>query len=110
MANYLDISGKLEAVRPGIMLGPDEQYEINDDKNVILKIQHMTQKSGKSDMETLPDALELFLGKDAVKQLEEKHPGATTRLSSLQLLFKAIMAAVTGETLEDADARFSGKK
>lgn len=106
MANLIDISAKLEAAKPRLQIAEDEIYEINDDKNVILKMSDAFDKSNSSDFEAMADLLNTLLGEDKVKEMEEKHPGITTRYSQLVVLMIAMTAAIQGIPYEVAEARF----
>ena len=105
MANYLNISGKLDNSKPGLILGPGEEYEIDDRKTTVIKVQEIIKKS-KGESEGMDQALELLLGKPALAKIEEKHPGATTRLSSLRVLFTAVTSSVAGLTYDEGEAQF----
>ena len=109
--NYIDISAYLDNSKPGLIIAPGEEYEIDDRKNTILKIQALMNKSkeGDSEFDAMTKALEALLGKESLKAIEENHPGMTTRLSSLKVIFTATMAAINGIDYEAADARFPGK-
>lgn len=108
MAHVVDISAKLEAVKPVLKLGPDEEYEINDDKNVILKMQSILE-GNIEDADEYSEMFKVFtdlLGKDAVKEMEEKHPGVTSRMSQIRVLIIAISAAISGNSFEVEEKRF----
>lgn len=105
MAKFIDISARLDDSKPGIIIAPGEQYEINDDKNNVINMNAAVKKA-KSELDGMETALNMLLGKDKVEEIEKNHPGMTTRLSSIKQLFIGAMAAVAGQTLEESDARF----
>jgi|BioPla2DNA2_1021312.scaffolds.fasta_scaffold00226_45 predicted DNA binding CopG/RHH family protein len=106
MANLIDISAKLEAARPRLQIAEDEIYEINDDKNAILKMQQAFEKSDTTDFDAMIKILDSLLGKENVKKMEANHPGITTRFSQITVLMIAISAAIQGMPYEVAEARF----
>lgn len=112
MNNYIDIAKHLEAAKPGLTLGPDEHYEINDDKNIMVQVDALQRKNkgDKDQFDALTSILELFFGKDQLAKMEENHPGVTTRISSMTVLMTATMAAISGEEFEDTKARFRENK
>lgn len=117
MANYLNISGKLDNSKPGLILGPGEEYEIDDRKSTVIKVQELVKNSAKkTDDETseadqieadvMGKALQLLLGKASMKAIEQKHPGATMRLGAIKILFTAAMASIAGLTYDEGEAQF----
>jgi hypothetical protein len=107
MAHIVDITGRLEAAVPQLRLSEDEVYTINDDKNVILKMQSATDKlSDEESIKSMGILLESLLGKEQIKEIEKNHPGATTSLSRMVVLSIGCMAAIQGISYEDAEARF----
>lgn len=113
MANIIDISSRLEAVKPVLKLSDTEQYPINDDKNAVLKANQLMSgktQEGESEFDDVYKTLELLLGKDALKQIEQLHPGATKGVNQLMVIFLATMAGVSGTSFEDMEARFQKTK
>lgn len=106
MANYIDISSKLEASKPMIRLGPNDAYEINDDKNAVLKMQAALKNESDNEIEGMSMLFTSLLGEEAVKDIEAKYPGATTRLSQMRVVMIAITAALSGISFEEAEKRF----
>ena len=109
MAQIIDISARLDASKPQLKFSETEIYDINDDKNNVIKADQMFRGGGDDDMpdlDKMSKALEMFLGKTAIKEIEKNHPGATTKLSAMRVIFTGIMAAINGWTIEEADARF----
>lgn len=107
MAHIVDITGRLEAAVPQLRLSEDEVYRINDDKNVILKMQAATDKlSDEESIKSFEVLLDALLGKEQLKAIEKNHPGATKSLSQMTVLSIACSAAIQGISYEDAEARF----
>lgn len=106
MANYIDITAKLEAAKPRLQLGPDDIYEINDDKNTVLKMQAALKDESMDELESMSLLFNSLLGEDAVKDIEAKYPGTTTRLSQMRVVMTAITAALSGISFDEAEKRF----
>lgn len=102
MSNIIDISARLESVIPQLKFSEDEVYEINDNKNAILKMQQKLEK-GEGSVDSFSIMFEEILGKEAVKKIEEKHPGATSRLSQMTVVAIGIMAGIHGISYEEAE-------
>lgn len=105
MAHVIDITSKLEAAKPIIRIG-EKDYEIDDNKNTVLKMQQGLLSEDKDQFSQMIAALEALFGKDKLKEIEAENPGLTTRVSQIKVLFISIMAAVEGETYEVVEARF----
>lgn len=105
MAHVIDITSKLEAAKPVIKIG-DKEYEVNDDKNTVLKMQQGLLSEDEDSFNQMIAALQSLFGKEKLKEIEKDNPGITTRVSMIQVLFKSILAAVEGVTYEVVDARF----
>lgn len=105
MSKYTDISARLDDAKPFLQVGKGEHYEINDDKNNVLKMNAAIAEA-KGDIDAYLIGLEILLGKEALEAIEVKHPGATTRLSMLRVLFHGAMASVGGVSFEEAEKRF----
>ncbi len=105
MAHIIDITSKLEAAKPIIKIG-EKEYEVNDDKNVVLKMQQGLLSEDEDSFNQMVAALEALFGKDKLKEIEQDNPGITKRVSLIQVLFKSILAAVEGVSYEVVEARF----
>lgn len=107
MANKINLLAQLEASKPVLVLGEGEEYEINDDKNVILKMDQILKDGGsENDIEGFDKMFEALLGKEAVKKMEANHPGITTRVSQMLVLMTGIIAAVRGVSYEEVAESF----
>lgn len=102
MAKTIDISGKLTNERPVLKLGEGKEYPIDNRKNTVLAIQ------GKIDaeVEALDEVLELALGKEAVKEINE----SDITFEDYQTIFVATIAGALGEDYEVVAARFQSAK
>ena len=103
---YVDISAKLDDSQPMLQLGKSEFYPINDDKNNVIKMNALIAENKGGDLDAYLLTLECLLGAEALAEIEAKHPGATTSLSKIRVLFTGAMAAVGGVSLEEAEKRF----
>lgn len=102
MSKVIDISGKLTNERPKLKLSDDKIYEIDDRKNTVLKFEQMVQNEDLSDVETVDKMIELMLGEDAAKEIEEMD----LSMIAYQSIMIAITAAISGEKYEVAERRF----
>lgn len=105
MAKFIDISARLDDARPGIIIAPGEQYEINDDKNNIIKMNAAIKKAA-SELDGMVIALGMLLGDDKVSEIEANHPGMTTRLGTIKQLFVGALSAINGEAPDEVEKRF----
>lgn len=105
MAKFIDISARLDDARPGIIVAPGEQYEINDDKNNVIKMNAEIKKA-KSELDGMVIALGMLLGEDKIAEIEEKHPGMTTRLGTIKQLFIGALSAINGDLPDEVEKRF----
>lgn len=108
MAKHINIADKLDAAKPRLYISEDEVYEINDDKNAVLKVQEMLGNS-EDELKEVDKVFKLLLGKEGYERLEANNKGVTTRLSQIRVLMIAIMAAISNEDYEVTEARFRGE-
>jgi hypothetical protein len=102
MAKTIDISGKLTNERPVLKLGEGKEYPIDNRKNTVLAIQSKID----GEAEALDEVLELALGKDAVKEINE----SDITFEDYQTIFVATIAGALGEDYEVVSARFQQAK
>ena len=105
MAKFIDISSRLDDAKPGVIIAPGEQYEINDDKNNIIKMNAEIKKA-KSELDGMVIALEMLFGKEALAEIEQNHPGMTTHLGTIKQLFVGALSAVNGDSPDEVEKRF----
>lgn len=108
MAHIIDIGAKLDNAKPVLQLDENEVYEIDDRKDNVLKIQQFMEKAETKEnvIDAMAKAVEMMIGKAAMKKIEETHPGLTQRVSTIQVLYIAGMAALGGESYEAVEERF----
>lgn len=102
MSKIIDISAKLTNERPKLKLAEDKAYEIDDRKNTIVLLNQKMQNADMNDITVIDDMIETVLGKDAAKEINDMN----LSISVYRSIMIAIMAAVTGEDYEVAEARF----
>lgn len=102
MSKIIDISSKLTNERPKLKLADDKIYEIDDRKNTILKMNQKMQNADIDNMEFIDEMIGILLGEKAAKEINEMD----LSISNYQSIMIAIVAAVTGEDYETAEARF----
>lgn len=102
MGKIIDISAKLTNERPQLKLAEDKIYDIDDRKNTILLLNQKMQGSDLNDLNAIDEMIEVVLGEKAAKEINDMN----LPIVAYQSIMIAIMAAVTGEEYEAAEARF----
>lgn len=102
MSKIIDISAKLTNERPKLKLAEDKIYEIDDRKNTILQLNQKMQNADLNDLNVIDEMIKVVLGKKAAKEINDMN----LPIVAYQSILIAIMAAVTGEEYEAAEARF----
>lgn len=102
MSKIIDISAKLTNERPLLKLSEDKIYEIDDRKNNIILLNQKMQGEDLNDLLVMDEMIEIVLGEKAAKEIN----GMNLPIVAYQSIMIAIMAAVTGEEYEVAEARF----
>jgi len=106
MSKMIDISAKLTNERPKLKLAEDKIYEIDDRKNTVLQLNQKMQQADLEDLTFIDELIKMMLGEEAAKEIDEMD----LSLSAYQNIMVAIVAAVTGESFEVAEARFRKEK
>lgn len=98
----VDIAPHLEDAPKFIKLGPGDEnvFKVDDRMSTVIKIQDLTNE--KSDLKTMYKALELALGKEAMKKIDEMDLG----LAAFQNLFIGMMAAISAKKFEEMEKQF----
>lgn len=99
----IDISSKLSNERPIIKIVEGMEYEIDNSKNTMLKVNQMFT-SGKDDIEMMDTVIKTILGEKAHKEIENMN----LSVGDYKIIFTAIMAGVSDITFEEAESRFQG--
>lgn len=102
MSKIIDISAKLTNERPRLKLAEDKIYDIDDRKNTIILLNQKMQGSDTNDIDAIDEMIGVVLGEEAAKEINEMN----LPMAAYQSIMIAIMAAVTGEDYEVAEARF----
>lgn len=102
MGKIIDISAKLTNERPKLKLAEDKIYDIDDRKNTIILLNQKMQNADLNDLNVIDEMIEIVLGKDVAKEINDMN----LPIVAYQSILIAIMAAVTGEGYETAEARF----
>lgn len=105
MSKYTDISARLDDAQPILKLSDEEEYPVDDDKNNVLKM-NASMAEAPNDIEAFYIAVEMLIGTEAMAAIEKKHPGITSKMSTLRVLFHGVMAAIGGISIEEAEKRF----
>lgn len=96
----IDISSKLTNERPRLKLAEGLEFEIDNSKNTVLKVQQKMVNS--TDGEVIDTAIEALLGKDAVKKIDKMN----LSVESYKTIFIALMASISDISYEEAEERF----
>ncbi|CAK7070233.1 hypothetical protein [Tissierella sp.] len=102
MGKIIDISAKLTNERPKLKLAEDKIYDIDDRKNTIILLNQKMQSSDMNDLDAIDEMIGVVLGEEAAKEINDMN----LPMAVYQSIMVAIMAAVTGEEYEAAEARF----
>lgn len=102
MSKIIDISAKLTNERPQLKLAEDKIYDIDDRKNTIILLNQKMQGSDINDLDAIDEMIAVVLGEEAAKEINEMN----LPMAAYNSIMIAIMAAVTGEEYEVAEARF----
>lgn len=100
MANIININNHLKNEQKFIQIG-DTRYKVDDSKNTVTKVMAMFE-SGNSDIDQMEQALEMMLGKEAKKAIDDMN----LSFEDYKVPFIAVMACVSGKTYEQAEADF----
>ena len=102
MSKIIDISAKLTNERPRLKLAEDKIYDIDDRKNTIILLNQKMQGSDTNDIDAIDEMIGVVLGEEAAKEINDMN----LPMAAYQSIMIAIMAAVTGEEYDIAEARF----
>jgi len=98
LAKLINISDRLSKGKPKIQIG-EKQYEINDSMSNVIKFEELASASTS---ESMLKAIELSLGKAAVKEIGVQD----WSISNFKILITAILAAMQDMEYEEAEKRF----
>lgn len=98
----IDISARLTNEKPALKLADDKVYFIDDRKNTVLKLNKKMETANLSDPNVIDEILEITLGKKAVKEINE----LDLSFSAYQTILMAVIAGITGDSLETVEERF----
>lgn len=104
MAKTIDITSRLTNERPILKIG-DKEYPIDNRKNTVFQIQAKMDEGGKG-TEYIDEVLELALGKEAAKEINE----SDITFDAYQIIFIAALSGALGEDFEVVEARFLAAK
>jgi len=102
MSKVIDISKKLTNERPQLKLAEDKIYDIDDRKNTVVLLNQKIQGMDSNNIEAIDEVIKMTLGEEAAKEID----AMGLSVKSYQAIMIAIIAAITGEDYEVAEARF----
>lgn len=102
MAKVYDIVERLESAnkRSTITIDAEHTYEVNTSKNTAILMQGIASDEKLTTMEKADKTVEAGIGKEALNYINS----LDLTMEATQLILNAIMAAVAGVTLEEAEA------
>lgn len=100
MSKVIDISGKLSREPIFINIGDNLTFKVDDRKNTIMEVLQLVD--GSNDPSYMDEVVKKLLGKEAFKQIE----ALELSLNDYTVIFKALMAIVSGTSYEEFDKRF----
>lgn len=104
MATVLDITSKLQLEEKVLKIG-EHEFRVDDSKNTVLQAMaamERTEDTNSGGFEAMDKALELLLGADAMKVLDDMH----LNMEGYQNVFIAVMSLASGTSFEEAERRF----
>lgn len=99
MAKVYDLTSKISTEKPIIQIG-EKKIEVNDDHKLVLLVQAELQN--KADSEAFDFVFEKLLGKKGKEEIDHMK----LSFKDTKTIFLAVMAAASGEELEEVEARF----
>lgn len=102
----LDISKRISNEPNFLHISDTMEYKVDDSKNTVFKIMEMWEKEKMSEFEKLDKTIELALGKVAYKEIDN----ANFTIDQYKTVAMAIMAMISGQTLEELEARFQDEQ
>ena len=106
MGKTIDLSQKLDNSRPLIKIAEGKIYEVDNRKNTILRLDQKMGAAGQGDVEAINDIITTLLGEKAAQEIEEMD----LSIPSYNNIIIAIMALISDESYEVAEARFQREK
>lgn len=106
MAKTIDLTAKLDNSRPLVKIAEGKIYEVDNRKTTILKLDQQLNAAGQGDVQAIDKVITTLIGKDAVKEIEAMDLSLTNYFN----IIIALMAAISDESFEVAEARFLAEK
>lgn len=111
MAQIIDITSRITNELPMVRVTNDLVVTVNNRKNTIMSIQAMiseTQKKAEKNKEGFDElkmmrmTMDMLIGKKSADEVE----ALDLPFPEYKLVYQAVMAAATGNSMEDAEKRF----
>lgn len=98
----VDISQHLEDSPKFLKVGAGDEnvFKVDDRKNTVLKIQEILNK--EESVESMSKVMELALGKEAAKKIEEMD----LSMNAFQNVFIGLMACISAKSFEETEKQF----
>lgn len=101
----IDISAKISNEKPTIKIAEGKIYEVNNSKNNILLMDQKIKNKKGNETELMDDIIKHLLGEKAFKEIDAMN----LPMPAYKAIYIGVMAAVSGESYEEAEARFQKK-
>lgn len=105
MAVY-KISDRLQNAVPVLEVAEGETYEVNDNMRVAVEVQEIFNSGDDAFFAKIEEIFKKLIGEAGAERLKKNHPDYLERISTAKVLLIGCMAAISGETLEEVEARF----
>lgn len=111
MAQVIDIRDRITNELPMVRVTEELVITVNNRKNTILNMQAMISEEQRKSLENegafdemkmMRKTLEMLIGKKAADEVE----ALDLPFPEYKMVYQAIMAAATGNTMEDVEKRF----
>lgn len=102
MSKVIDITSKLTNDRPTIKLSEDMEFEVDNRKNTVLKVEKMLSGEDVNSIAVIDQVLAEFIGKDAVEKIDK----LDLSFGAYKTIFTGVMAGAMGEDFEVVKERF----
>lgn len=102
MGKIIDISGKISNEPTFLHIAENMNYKVDDSKNTVIKVMAVWNNEELGDMDKIDKTIEMILGKKAFKEINDLN----LSINAYKTISMAIMATITGQSLEEFETRF----
>lgn len=102
MGKIIDISSKIKNEPTFLHIAEGMSYKVDDSKNTVIKVMQAWDDEKLSEIDKIDKTVEIILGKKAFKEINDLN----LSISDYKVISMAIMATITGQSLEEFESRF----